>query len=270
MTQRIGLVSDLHLEFGAWDRQLGEGNILFVAGDMNVAAQIYAAKSHGQTEYFDRSVKFYDHAFTRFDHVVGVMGNHEHYNGVANLSKAVLLDAFGHYSRLHLLEKESIEINGLNIFGATFWTDFNRNDWATKQRAKDYMNDYRIIKVEDEAGNQVRLHPEHTYEEHIQTLHELDQTIKGLGGKPLVVVSHMGPSKKSVHPKYGDALINGAYSSNLEHYMMPECNIPLWVHGHTHDSHDYRVCHTRVVCNPRGYVGHALNPKFKPDLVLEV
>jgi len=27
----------------------------------------------------------------------------------------------------------------------------------------------------------------------------------------------------------------------------------LWVHGHTHSSHDYRVGGCRVVCNPRGY-----------------
>ena len=32
----------------------------------------------------------------------------------------------------------------------------------------------------------------------------------------------------------------------------------LWLHGHVHDSFDYRVGRCRVICNPRGY---ALNRK---------
>jgi len=42
----------------------------------------------------------------------------------------------------------------------------------------------------------------------------------------------------------------------------------LWVHGHVHDSHDYRIGSTRIVCNPRGY--HSENPSFDPALVVEV
>jgi len=32
--------------------------------------------------------------------------------------------------------------------------------------------------------------------------------------------------------------------------------IKLWVHGHTHDPYDYVIGETRVVCNPRGYIGY--------------
>jgi Icc-related predicted phosphoesterase len=45
---------------------------------------------------------------------------------------------------------------------------------------------------------------------------------------------------------------------------------PLWVHGHMHESYDYEVYGSRVVCNPRGYAPNALNPDFKPDLVMEI
>jgi hypothetical protein len=44
------------------------------------------------------------------------------------------------------------------------------------------------------------------------------------------------------------------------------------VHGHTHDSFDYDLDGTRVVCNPRGYArgGVNENPRFDPHLTITV
>jgi Icc-related predicted phosphoesterase len=42
----------------------------------------------------------------------------------------------------------------------------------------------------------------------------------------------------------------------------------LWVHGHVHNSCDYRVGATRVVCNPHGY--GLENPNFNAALVVEI
>jgi hypothetical protein len=46
----------------------------------------------------------------------------------------------------------------------------------------------------------------------------------------------------------------------------------LWVHGHTHDSFDYVVNGTRVVCNPRGYAQYGVNenPRFDPGFVIDI
>ncbi|CAN7686391.1 hypothetical protein LJR069_005585 [Variovorax paradoxus] len=47
----------------------------------------------------------------------------------------------------------------------------------------------------------------------------------------------------------------------------------LWVHGHTHQSFDYRVHACQVVCNPRGYVnwsGRIENQAFEPGLIIDV
>ena len=41
----------------------------------------------------------------------------------------------------------------------------------------------------------------------------------------------------------------------------------LWIHGHMHDSFDYEINGTRVVCNPRGYTPFELNPDFRADFV---
>ena len=48
--------------------------------------------------------------------------------------------------------------------------------------------------------------------------------------------------------------------------------VPLWIHGHTHDSFDYRLNGTRVVCNPRGYAkdGANENPLFDAGFVIEI
>ena len=45
----------------------------------------------------------------------------------------------------------------------------------------------------------------------------------------------------------------------------------LWIHGHTHDSFDYVVNGTRVLCNPRGYAknGANENPLFDANLIAE-
>jgi hypothetical protein len=43
----------------------------------------------------------------------------------------------------------------------------------------------------------------------------------------------------------------------------------LWVHGHVHDSFDYRVGRARVVANPRGYPLSNIVIKRVEDLAFE-
>ena len=50
--------------------------------------------------------------------------------------------------------------------------------------------------------------------------------------------------------------MNGGYHSDLSEFMFSHPQIKLWTHGHTHQKYDYMVGETRVVCNPRGYIGH--------------
>ena len=38
--------------------------------------------------------------------------------------------------------------------------------------------------------------------------------------------------------------------------------IKYWIHGHTHDACDYMIGDTRVLCNPRGYIGHERDASF--------
>lgn len=270
---KIGTLNDIHLEFGEYLGPMGTGDVLLLAGDIHVAAYIHSDHPNVlKQDIKGRSERFYARAFENYDHVVEVAGNHEHYNGILQYSNRILQRHFPD-SRLHILEKDAVQIKGVNFFGATFWTDFNRGDKPTMNKAEVYMNDYQSIQVHDpEDLMEYRgLRALDLLAEHQATVADLEECIKQSkeSDTKLVVVSHHAPSKRSTHPRYrGDYLVNGAYSSDLERLMGD--HIPLWVHGHTHDSFDYVVNGTRIVCNPRGYVGHHLNPHFNPRLEIEI
>jgi hypothetical protein len=82
-------------------------------------------------------------------------------------------------------------------------------------------------------------------------------------------VGHHAPSKLSTHPRYADDyVINGGYSSDLSEFILDHPKIKLWTHGHTHYAFDYVIGETRVVANPRGYIGYeAQADHFQPKLI---
>jgi hypothetical protein len=41
--------------------------------------------------------------------------------------------------------------------------------------------------------------------------------------------------------------------------MLDHPQIKLWTHGHTHHEFEYVIGETKVVCNPRGYIGYEAN-----------
>jgi hypothetical protein len=108
----------------------------------------------------------------------------------------------------------------------------------------------------DERGYR-RLSPADTVERHTRTLRYIETVLKQNLDTPTVVVGHHSPSTLSVHPRYSeDRLMNGAYHSDLSELILDHPQIRLWTHGHTHEDFDYHIGPTRVVCNPRGYVGY--------------
>jgi hypothetical protein len=54
----------------------------------------------------------------------------------------------------------------------------------------------------------------------------------------------------------------------MDGFILDHPEICLWTHGHTHEDFDYHIGSTRVVCNPRGYVGYeARADTWQPKLV---
>jgi hypothetical protein len=76
------------------------------------------------------------------------------------------------------------------------------------------------------------------------------------------------PSPRSVPDRFRDDPLTPAFSSDLEALILRH-QPDLWIHGHTHDSFDYTIGCTRVVCNPEGY-SYEHNPDFVPDLVIDL
>ena len=69
-----------------------------------------------------------------------------------------------------------------------------------------------------------------------------------------------------------DGAINASFITDLS-ATIAEHQPALWIHGHVHDSHDYTVGETRIVCNPHGYSrGNGLveNAGFVKDFIVEI
>ncbi|HEX6362894.1 MAG TPA: metallophosphoesterase [Albitalea sp.] len=69
-----------------------------------------------------------------------------------------------------------------------------------------------------------------------------------------VAVTHFGPSFRSADPRFGSQPGTASFC-NADDDLLPLA--ALWIHGHLHCRHDYRVRHpwgeTHVVCNARGH-----------------
>ena len=88
---------------------------------------------------------------------------------------------------------------------------------------------------------------------------------------PSVVITHHAPSRKSIHPRFANSLMNACFVSDAER-LIDGSRTRLWIHGHTHDSFDYLVNGTRVLCNPRGYAKNGVNenPSFDANLLATI
>jgi Icc-related predicted phosphoesterase len=261
---KIAICSDLHLEFGDLDLYNTENSdVLILGGDIFVAEDLRGfgyeniiAKSLSVTARAHRYNDFIVRCSERFPHVILIMGNHEHYHGDFSQTAKIIRGTFGDLKNIHFLDKEWRIINGVLFFGGTLWTDMNREDPNTMHQIRYMMNDYNGVRNTIGDGKTVFM-PQDSVEDHKEFLKVLDDTLTLHSDLPVVVVGHHAPSKASTHPRYKEELLmNGAYSSSLDEFILDRRQIKLWTHGHTHEDFDYMIGTTRVVCNPRGYDGY--------------
>lgn len=284
---RIALASDVHLEFGQLEIQNMEGaDALILSGDICVAKDLndfadvgFLCESKKSNTYHE----FFQKCSVEFKNVIYIAGNHEHYHGDFAKSISRIREKLAYLDNIHFLDKECITLDDVTFIGGTLWTDMNKEDPSTLYSIKGYMNDYQIIEnsielvhhktpvyATKEDGSidytkvvsykqhtrSARFSPEDSVMDHKAMLAFIDKTITGSQGK-FVVVGHHSPSKLSTKPQYeDDVMVNGAYSSDLSEFILDRPQIKLWTHGHTHHEFDYMIGSTRIVCNPRGYIGY--------------
>lgn len=290
---KIAVCSDIHLEFGPIElTNPGNVDVLILSGDIMVAndlmeRDLYGISAHKRSDTFH---KFFQECSARFPHVIYIMGNHEHYHGDYAKSADTIRTRLAYLQNVYFLDKHSLVIDGVTFVGGTLWTNMNKEDPITLSHIIGVMNDYKIIKDSNEmvyfnatiqndkpvgmtdeewikAPQDVRwrterqlrpsyFSPQKSIVDHKAMLAKIDDVYGATDG-PIVVVGHHAPSKQSTKPGYeGEHIINGAYSSDLSEFILDRPRIKLWTHGHTHDVFDYMIGSTRIVCNPRGYIGY--------------
>ena len=138
--------------------------------------------------------------------------------------------------------------------------------------AKKYMNDFRLPVVE---GNRIYLQTKsgnwypcnsgktkktlRTFEpsDHAGYFHYsfgfIKEKVEEYKDKPIVIMTHHAPSPYSISEEYKGSMLNAAFASNLNKFIIKHPQIRLWVHGHIHTPTDYILGETRIACCPFGY-----------------
>jgi Icc-related predicted phosphoesterase len=267
---KVSVASDLHLEFGDLNIQNDhDSDLLILSGDICIARDV-TDHNHKSKSIFNR---FFERCAEEFQTVIYVLGNHEHYHGDFATTAQDLKRKLSYLNNLHILDHDTIKVQDVMFIGGTLWTDMNGKDPITLLHLKNAMNDFRVVansnrtvsfRSQNQSDGSVRFHekaarfdPEDTVLEFEKFVTFISKVIDSEPNGKFVVCGHHAPSLKSIHPKYAhDFRMNGAYSSDLSDFILDHPQICLWTHGHTHDSFDYMIGSTRVICNPRGYVGY--------------
>lgn len=246
---KIRLLSDLHMEgFQYCYTPVGE-DVVVLAGD------IHTRNRHEELiEQIPETTK-----------IVMVAGNHEYYRGEFHNVNQFLESLGEKYKNFTFLNNTSVEINGVNFYGGTMYTDFNlygeAERFQTMQDSAMFINDFRVSR----NGDRMWSIDDHV-KEHNKFCEGLQYWIRETEGQKRVVISHFVPHLKAVHPRWGRSALNGYFTSDMDRHMGWE---GLWLYGHTHDSGDFVVGDTRCVGNPRGY-GEENRHGFEEEKILEI
>jgi predicted phosphodiesterase len=252
---KLHVVSDLHLSVAGFDLPATTADWIVLAGDIARPAEACAwAQRLGKP-------------------VIYVAGNHEFYGGSIDQTYATLRQ-HSTGTDIHVLEADELIVDGVRFLGTTLWSDFSIVGAGVpreqaEQQALALIRDFCRIRADSS--------PDRLFSpaDSIALFHrsaawlrrKLDQPFDG----PTVVITHHAPSPQSIHPRFAGSPLNACFVSNAEQLMGAE-RVRLWIHGHTHDSFDYAIAGTRVLCNPRGYAknGAVENAAFNAELVVAV
>ncbi|RWL85663.1 MAG: phosphatase [Mesorhizobium sp.] len=251
---RIWLLSDLHLEFADLRQPLviPDADVCVVAGDL---CRVPANGVRWLAENIARAMP-----------CVYVAGNHEFYKGAIKEGLDDGRAAAARFPDVHFLENELVVVDGVRFIGATLWTDYRveGHHRLAMSHARERMNDYRAIDLQKNPWR--RFVPEAACRMHFESRQFIEAALRA-DNSPTVMVTHHLPHPRSIPERFKGDLLNAAYASDLAELI--ELGRPaLWMHGHTHDSCDYRVSDTRIVCNPRGYEDE--NSEFDLAFVVQV
>lgn len=255
---RAWVFSDLHIDTAAYELPPTPTDLdcIIVAGDV--------ADGHERSARWLR-----EHVVQLGLPVIYVAGNHDFFGeDLAEDYAGIYQDA-----SVELLHsgRPAIEIGGTRVIGCTLWTDYAiaGDVDAARSWARRSMPDLVSIDL-----GMRRVGTRDLLDMHRQQRMVIERALAIPFAGPTIVVTHHAPHPKSLRSPMLTP-DDGSYASDLT-AIIEQFEPAIWVHGHVHQSRDFYVGATKIVCNPRGYAitsrdGRRLdNPDFQPQLVIEI
>lgn len=237
---KLHICSDLHLShykenISFLDSFNSDGiDVCIVAGDIGESDSI----EPGLTKLCEK-----------YPDVIYVLGNHEYYSSDRAKTLKIIGETQDKLSNLCWLENNKCMISGYLFAGATLWFPW---DPFCAVYAREW-SDFRYIRG---------------LKEWVFEQNKISKDYLGLSEPrvPDVIITHYAPSHQSIIEKYQGNPYNRFFVCDMEEIILAN-QMPLWVHGHVHSNHDYKIDRTRVVCHPRGYPREELHREYQPLLV---
>lgn len=186
----------------------------------------------------------------KFKNVIYVLGNHEYWQSNRDRVNIAVRKACNRNKNLHVLDNNLVEIDGVRFLGTSLWFPATQHAVRFEHQWSDFGEISKLNKW--------------VYKYNQQANRFLEVELQ----KGDVVISHHLPSYKSVHPKFEKDIANCYFVSDAEHHII-EKEPKLWIHGHTHESCNYILGQSQIICNPCGYIWQP-NPQFNSELVIEI
>lgn len=252
---KLNILSDLHLSFGELPAPDNDADVVILAGDIGrpKAACAWAARLAKPVLY--------------------VPGNHEFY-GTSIRGALAELRALCIGSNILLLDNTAVVISGVRFLGTTLWSDFQLDGDGARREAviREALSSMRdFSRIRRDAAGDGPFSPADAAALFRAHSDWLRRKFAESHAGPTVVLTHHAPSMRSIHPRFAESLLNACFVSDADD-LVEASRAQLWVHGHTHDSFDYVLHGTRVVCNPRGYARDGVNenPLFDPNFTVDI
>ncbi|HEU4458623.1 MAG TPA: metallophosphoesterase [Methylibium sp.] len=262
---RLQLLSDLHLETEVFEPAPAPGaELLVLAGDID--------------SRWDALERFAGWP----QPVLMVAGNHEFDRREWNDAWPQLRARCTRLG-IRLLERESCVLadrggRRIRFVGTTRWSDFDL--FGPEERERAVRAATYFVRVMQASRDGRPFDADAVRAEALDCRAWLHATLREppadeSGADATVVVTHYAPSARSLDPRYGGQPGSSSFC-NADDDLLPYAD--LWLHGHLHCRHDYRVEHapgsarrsTRVVSNARGLARKGEAEGHDPLLCIDV
>lgn len=258
---KIHLISDLHGEYANYKHPApSAADIVVALGDIHTKK---------------RTIPYLQTLFPNHP-VIFVPGNHDYYGGQTSNYQADWKEQAektnGHITLL--IKGHSTTIQNITFIGATLWSNldlFGRGHYIDNQAAAE---DRQYASVRD--FKKIRTGPPNVFHKftgrdylslHNEDLRGIHQSLQKAFGKKVLLTHHL-PS----------AAIYNQYTSHhphLDHYDASNLDelvqqFDAALHGHVHTTLNYQIGNTPTWVNAYGGDNEDQNPKFSPNLLIDI